>query len=476
MKPPHAIQGALAALLGAALLGGCATRTNYVAPDLAMPAGWQQGAASSPAPSSGALPSARNAAATRRLSPWWLEMNDPVLVKLIDQALARNNDLAQAAIKVQQARLKAGQAASNQLPSVSVQGSSSATRTHGVDGTTRSNAVSATASWELDLWGRLAALRDVADFEASATEQDRLATAMTLVGTVAADYWQVAYLNQRVEASAQSIAYAKETLKLVQAQYAAGATSRLEVAQAEQTVASQEAAHTQWLQQRVEARNALAILFDGPPGVAQDEAVRLPEGVLPGVPSGVPAAVLARRPDLVAAEQRLREALASVDATRVSYYPTLTLTGAVGGASDSLSRVLDNPYASVAGGLVLPFVQWRDMNRAVSISQADYDIAVRAYRQSWYQALADVENALSARQQYEVQGERLMASLQAAQEAERLAEVRYRSGSVALKTWLDAQETRRTAENTLAQNRLNRLNALATLYQVLGGGLQGEGG
>lgn len=402
-------------------------------------------------------------------------MNDPVLVKLIDQALARNNDLAQAALKVQKARLQAGQAASNQLPSLSVQGSSSATRTHGVDGTTRSSAVSASASWELDLWGRLATLRDAADFEAEATEQDRQATAMALVGTVAADYWQVAYLNQRVAASAQSIAYAKETLKLVRAQYTAGAASKLEVAQAEQTVAAQEAAHTQWLQQRVEARHALAILMDGPPGVAQDEAVRLPDGVLPEVPADVPASVLARRPDLLAAQRRLREALATVDATRVSYYPTFTLTGAVGGASDSLSRVLDNPYGSIAGGLVLPFVQWRDMDRAVAISQADYDIAVRAYRQSWYQALADVENALSARQQYEVQGAHLAASLKAAQEAERLAEVRYRSGSVALKTWLDAQETRRTAENALAENRLNRLNAMATLYQVLGGGLQGQG-
>ncbi|MBI2732409.1 MAG: TolC family protein, partial [Aquabacterium sp.] len=104
-------------------------------------------------------------------------------------------------------------------------------------------------------------------------------------------------------------------------------------------------------------------------------------------------------------------------------------------------------------------------------SQADDEVAVRGYRQSWYQALADVESALSARLQYENQGTQLALAVKAAQEAERLSEARYRAGSVALKTWLDAQETRRQAENNLAANRLNRLNALVTLYQAAGGSL-----
>jgi len=91
------------------------------------------------------------------------------------------------------------------------------------------------------------------------------------------------------------------------------------------------------------------------------------------------------------------------------------------------------------------------------------------YRQSWYQALADVETALSARLQYEDQGVKLLLAVEAAQKGERLSEARYRAGAVPLKTWLDAQETRRQAENNLAQNRLNRLNALVTLYQALGG-------
>ncbi|WP_290677961.1 efflux transporter outer membrane subunit [Aquabacterium sp.] len=442
--------------LAAALLSACAAPGHYARPDVKVPEAWQQGDA------------ARQAA----LAPWWQGLQDPVLAQLIQDALARNNNLAQAAIKVRRAQLVAGQAASDQLPSLSVKGSSTASRQLDGGPTTRLSTVTAGASWEVDLWGRLASLRSAADWEAQATEQDRQAAAMSLVGTVANLYWQVAYLNQRVEVSQQSIDYARQTLKLVEAQYKVGATSGLEVAQATQALAAQEASHTQWLQQRVQARNALAILFDVPPSVTTKETLRLPDGTLPDVQPGAPASLLARRPDLQAAELRLRKSLASVDATRASFYPTLSLTGSVGGSSTALSQVLSDPVGTLGAGLALPFVQWRDMQRSVDISQADYEVAVLGYRQSWYQALADVENALSARVQYENQGVQLALAVKAAQDGERLSEARYRAGAVPLKTWLDAQETRRQAENNLAANRLNRLNALVTLYQSAGGGLE----
>lgn len=445
-----------AVALAVAMLGACASSGTYQRPQVQVPPAWQQG---------------DGASRQAELTPWWQAMNDPVLTQLIQEALARNNNLAQAAVKVRRAQLVAGQAASDQLPSISVKGSSTASRQLDGGPTSRVSSVSAAASWELDLWGRLAALRNVADWEAQATEQDRQAAAMSLVGTVANLYWQVAYLNQRVAASEQSIDYARQTLSLVEAQYKVGATSGLEVAQATQALAAQEASHTQWLQQRVQARNALAILFDAPPSVAAKESLRLPEGRLPEVQAGAPASLLTRRPDLRAAELRLRKSLAMVDATRSSFYPALTLTGSVGGSSEALSRVLSDPVGTLGAGLVLPFVQWRDMQRSVEISQADEEVAVLGFRQSWYQALADVENALSARVQYEAQGEKLALALKAAQDGERLSEARYRAGAVPLKTWLDAQETRRQAENNLAANRLNRLNALVTLYQSAGGSL-----
>jgi len=458
LKHPVLCRGALL-LAVTTLLAACASPSAYRAPEVAVPAGWQQAAAA-------AAPAASAAATPDR---WWERFGDPALNQLVDEALKRNNNLAVAAIKVRRAQLQAGLASSAMLPTVGVNLNTSASRPLDKGPTARTNGVSGTVSWEADLWGRLAAQRNAADWEAQATDEDRAAAALSLVGTTASLYWQVAYLNQRIESSQQSIAYAQKTLDLVKAQHVAGSVTGLEEAQAQQTLASQQASHTQLLQQRVEARNALAILFDGPPGQALNEAQRLPQSALPTVDAGLPASVLTRRPDLRAADLRLRKSLATVDATRTSYYPTLSLTGSLGGTSNVLSDVLRNPVATLGAGLVLPFVQWRDMQRNVAVSQADYEQAVLGFRQTWYQALADVENALSARTQYEAQGQQLQLSQVAAQQAERFSEIRYRAGAVPLKTWLDAQETRRQADNAVAQNCLNRLSNLVTLYQALGG-------
>lgn len=443
-----------------AMLAACASPSVYRSPEVAVPTQWQQQTAA-PAPS--------QAAQVPEVDRWWARFGDPRLTQLVDEALQRNNNLAVAAIKVRRAQLQAGLAASAQWPSVSAGANTSASRLLDGGPTTRTNSLSAGVSWEADLWGRLAALRNTAEWEAQATDQDRAAAALSLVGTTASLYWQVAYLNQRIESSQQSIDYARKTLDLVKAQHEAGSVTGLEEAQALQTLASQEASQSQLVQQRVEARNALSILFDGPPSQSLAEARRLPEAALPTVEAGLPASVLARRPDLRAAELRLRGGLATVDATRTSYYPTLSLTGSLGGTSNVLSNVLSNPVATLGAGLALPFIQWRDMQRNVAVSQADYEQAVLGFRQAWYQALTDVENALSARTQYEVQAQQLQRSLTAALQSERLSEIQYRAGAVSLKTWLDAQETRRVATNNLAQNRLNRLTNLVTLYQALGG-------
>ncbi|CAH0350052.1 efflux transporter outer membrane subunit [Aquabacterium sp. CECT 9606] len=449
------------ALAVVAMLAACASPSAYRTPNVAVPVQWQQQQASS-----ASAPTSTQAVVAER---WWERFGDTQLTQLVDEALQRNNNLAVAALKVRRAQLQAGLAASAQLPSISLGANTSASRLLERGPTTRSTGVTAGVSWEADLWGRLAAQRNMADWEAQATEEDRAAAALSLVGTTANLYWQVAYLNQRIESGQQSIDYARKTLELVKVQHVAGSVTGLEEAQAQQTLASQEASQSQLVQQRVEARNALAILFDKPPSQTLGEVQRLPDIALPAVEAGLPASVLARRPDLRAAELRLRSSLAKVDATRTSYYPTLSLTGSLGSTSNALSNVLNNPLATLGAGLALPFIQWRDMQRNVAVSQADYEQAVLGFRQTWYQALADVENALSARTQLEVQARQLQLSLTAALQSERLSEIQYRAGAVSLKTWLDAQETRRVATNNLAQNRLNRLTNLVTLYQVLGG-------
>jgi len=455
--PLHRRTGRIAVpVLAALALTACGAivRTPYVRPEVATPAAWTS------------VPDATASA----VDAWWRGFGDAELDRVIDAVLARNNDLAAATVRLRRARLQADLARNALVPSVSASVGSNLSQDlrHGGP-SSRSNSASLSASYEVDLWGRLGSQRDAAAWEAEATAQDREATAIALVGTTAGLYWQLAYLSQRLATSEMSIAVARQTLDFVRVQYRAGAVSALEVSDAEQNLASQEASHASLLQQRVETRNAFAILFDRPPGDIEVDPRELPDGELPAIDAGLPSELLARRPDLRAAELRLRASLAGTDAVRASYYPRLSLTGSAGSSSTSLVDVLKNPVGTLGAGLALPFLQFNQMRLDTQVSEAQYEEAVIGFRQTLYQAYADVDNALAARLAQAERGRLLEASLVAALTSERLYEVRYKAGAIALRSWLDAQERRRAAEIALAENRLARLNNQVLIYQSLGG-------
>ncbi|WP_417355799.1 efflux transporter outer membrane subunit [Gallaecimonas pentaromativorans] len=447
----------LLALTVALALGGCA-RTQYQRPDAAVPNQWSQ-------PLSG-----QAYAADAR---WWDSFNDPALSALIDKVLANNNDLAAATLTLRQAMLQSGLTNTNLTPDVSagVSASKSKDIKHGAS-SAPSYSANLNLSYELDLWGKLAAARDQDAWEAIATGYDRQATALALVGTTAQLYWQLGYLNQAIRDGEASIGYAQKTLELVKVRYEAGDVSRLELLQAQQSVASQQSNQAALLQQRSEARSALAILFNQGPNNQEAEPASLPAITLPAVPAGLPADVLARRPDLEAAEWRLKASLANVDAVTDSFYPSLTLTGSLGSSSDALKNVLQNPIATLGAGLALPFIQWHTRDLSIQVADTQYQKAVVNFRQSLYSAFKEVEDSLSARDNYRRQGEVLAQYLAAAKEAEQIAKVRYESGATDVQDFLDQQERRRTAELSVVQNRYNQLSNLMTLYQALGGGIE----
>ncbi|MCA7925120.1 efflux transporter outer membrane subunit [Burkholderia cenocepacia] len=439
----------------AALLAGCAGARHDPLPAVAMPANW-------------AAPVAADAPAATR--DWWRSFGDPQLDALIDDALRANNDLAIAAIRVYRAQLQAGLVDTNLTPNVTLGANGAVSRTLDTHQMSRSSGVNGSLSYELDLWGRLAALRDAARWEADATAADLEAARLSLIGTTAALYWQIGYLNRQIALGDANIAYAVRTLALVRSRHTAGAVSGLDLAQAEQSLAAQRAAQTQLIQQRTENRHALAILFDRPPQQRAAEPAALPDAAPPDVAAGLPASLLGRRPDLRAAEFRLRESLAQVDATRTSFYPTFTLTGSAGTTSTSLERVLTNPVGTLGLGLALPFIQWNTMQLQIRVSKSQYEEAVVGFRQRLYTALAEVENALSARVQLEREAEQRALSLAQAQRAERLAAARFAAGATAVQPWLDQQQVLRSAQSADELTRLNRLNNQMKLYRALGGG------
>ncbi|MCX7277697.1 MAG: efflux transporter outer membrane subunit [Burkholderiales bacterium] len=451
MKTRPLTLAAPSALLCALLLAGCATQqAAYTPPATTLASQWKYADASQAVSN----------------DAWWKAFHDPVLDQLVAQALARNNNLAAATIKLRQAQLQAGLAENRPVLSGSLSGTSTRTL-DSPQQVTHSSGTSLGVSYELDLWNKLGSQRDVALWEARATAQDRASTALTLVATTAQLYWQLGYAQQRLASNLQSIANAQKTLALVQAQANAGAVGGLELAEARQTLLNLQATQTTLQQNVITANTALALLFDAAPVPASPQM--LPSSPLPEVAAGLPSELLARRPDLRAAELRLREAHVQIDATRASYYPALTLTGALGTSSTSLVNLLQNPFASLGAGLSLPFLNQQTMDLNIQVAQAQRDQAVVNFRQTLYTALGDVDNALSARQQYRQQAVVLQQALDAATQAERLYEIRYRAGSVALRPWLDAQDSRRTAEIAVAENRLNQYVNHATLVLALGG-------
>ncbi|MCK2169344.1 TolC family protein, partial [Thalassospira xiamenensis] len=238
---------------------------------------------------------------------------------------------------------------------------------------------------------------------------------------------------------------------------------------ARQNLESQLADYTQIEQSLTETKNALSILFDRPPGDIAIPRATLPSDALPDVAAGLPSELLSRRPDVRAAELRLKESVSDLNSVKTSLLPTLTLTGDLGTSSDQLRNLLQNPIGTLGASLALPFLNWNEGQLNIKVSEAEYEQAVAEFRQTAYEAMSDVENALSARTQYDRRAARLEAALDAARNAERIYETRFRSGAVAMQDWLDAQETRRSAEESVLANQLDRITNLITLYQALGG-------
>jgi outer membrane protein TolC len=195
----------------------------------------------------------------------------------------------------------------------------------------------------------------------------------------------------------------------------------------------------------------------------------VPDEPPPAVDAGLPATLLDRRPDLRAAELRLRETLAQTDATRLSFYPNLALTGSVGTASTGLSELVSSPLGSLAATLAVPFVQWNQAHFATALARTQYDEAVLRFKKMLWQALSDVDNALSARTRLSEEGAALARSLEAVRTTERLTEIRYRAGAVSLQRYLDAKQSRRQAELAVGANRLAQLENYGTLCLSLGG-------
>lgn len=211
----------------------------------------------------------------------------------------------------------------------------------------------------------------MAALQAAASEEDLETARTTVIASTIETYWRIAYTNQDLATARSSVEVARQVENLVKEQARAGAATELELAEARQAVESQAAALSDLEQARLVLRNALTVLLNGVASpVAEPE--RLPRRTPVQITAGLPADLLARRPDLRAAELRLRASLRNVDQTRASLYPQITLTGNLGATSTDLMQLLANSIATLSAGLVLPFLNARDGQLRVKVSDIDY--------------------------------------------------------------------------------------------------------
>ena len=435
-------------------LAGCSSLTTlYTRPVLPDAPGWQDGAGIS-AP----------AAAVE----WWRSFGDLRLDQLVGTVLSSNNDIVAATLRTRKALLQADLAGAARLPVLSGTGNAQASMTPADGSSSSSFTLGLGATYEIDLWGRLSGTQNMAALQAAASLEDVESARTTVIASTIETYWRLAFTNQDLAIARAGLDAARQIESLVESQAAAGAATELELAEARQSVASQAAQLADLQQNRVVIRNALGVLLNGLPNPVS-EPLHLPRRTPVRITAGLPAELLARRPDLRAAELRLRASLRNVDITRANLYPQISLTGNLGASSKDLLSILANPVATLGAGLVLPFLNFKDGDLRVKVSEVDYQIAVSEFRTALLTAFGDTSTVLSARVSLNEKSRHLRAALEEAKSADRLTEERYRAGAVALRVWLDAKERSRTAERALAANRLEQLLTEVQIFRVLGG-------
>ncbi|KQP14392.1 hypothetical protein ASF43_16450 [Pseudorhodoferax sp. Leaf267] len=405
---------------------------------------------------------------------WWNAFAAPELAQLIEQAVNGSTDLAIAAERVRQAELAMRNAGASLFPSLSG-GASTSDRYSDPPGGSGSSAgtsgLSLSASYEIDLWGRLAANAESANASLQASSYDLQTARLSVASGVANAYFQVIALRVRLAIAQENLAISERVFRVVQARYNNGAASALDLSRQRTTVLGQRAVIEPLQVQERQTLSALAILLGRYPQGFQIIGMPLDALAVPAVAAGLPSELLLRRPDLASAEAQLAAADANVAATRAALLPSIQLSGSTGLASSALLS-LANPTFSL--GLTASVAQTLfdggRLRNQVLISESQRRVLVESYRRSVQVALKEVEDSLSNIARNRSQEASQLAIRDEAQRSLRLAELRYREGVDDLLSTLDAQRTLFSAQDSLAQQRLARLTSAVDLYKALGGG------
>jgi len=432
-------------------LSACSLAPSYQRPQMAVPTGWSSvaGVGVDAQPST---------------TPFWQELGNADLDRLIEIALAQNLDLEAALHRIEQARGQAKVAASPLYPTVSASGSASRTFQDQKD--TNSVRGGGSISYEVDLWGKNRNAAKSADYNVDATQFDREALRLVITADVTDFYAQILSLNDRIRIAEFNLKNAEEILRIIEARYNAGGVSGLEVSQQRVAVNGFRATLAALTEQRATSANALAILLGRPPQNLSAPTAQLASLKMPQVNLTPPSTLLTARPDIQSAEAGLRGANADIGVARAAFFPSLTLS-----ADTVIAAGFGNPAAaasSLASSLLAPiFTGGRLTGNLQSVTARQKELAAQ-YQKTVLVAFQEVEDALAALKSNNEQAALSVESVKESQNAYDIAKARFDAGAIDYLTLLETQRSLYQAQDSQIAINQGQLVAYVQLRKALG--------
>ena len=453
-------------LMAAGLLNGCTLAPQYVRPQ---------------APVAFAYPTqAAERAGDASVIGWREFFPSPRLQALIVAALDNNRDLRIAALRIQEAREQYNVQSADLWPNLNATASGARARTPGSISLSGSPIVSSNyqvglslASFELDFFGRVRSLNNAALAQYLATEQAARAAQISLVAEVARAYLAERAFAEQYELARKTLESRDVAYKLAKQRFDVGASSALDLRQNEILVQSARASLATLARQRAQAANALTLLVGKALSDLPPEQTLSEQNIVTDIPAGLPSDLLGRRPDIRAAEERLKAANANIGAARAAFFPRISLTASTGSASAELSGLFKSGSQAwtFAPQLVMPIFDAGRNSANLSLAHVRNNIAVADYERTIQTAFREVADALAARTTLDEQIDAQRAVQDAQAERLKLANQRYQSGVASSLDVLDAERELFSAQQELVQARLLKLTNAIDLYRSLGGGL-----
>jgi multidrug efflux system outer membrane protein len=458
----------------AAVVAGCAVTPDYQRPAVELPAAWKESApAAWPGSTQASMADGR----------WWRVYADPALERLVDEALARNTDIALAAARVDEARALVRESEAARMPTVEANAGANRSRASAATGLRppglpqeRSNyRVTLDASFEVDLWGRLRTATDAARADLLATSAARETVRLALVSDVAKSWFALRALDAQVESTRRALGLREDALALQKKRSDAGLISEFELRQLEAEAAAARAQLPPLLRDQEREEAALSVLLGRSPRAVVESGVPR-EGGDPGapavqVPAGLPSELLLRRPDIVEAEQRLVAANARVALARSEFFPSIVLTGFLGSESATLSRLFSGPAAiwTIAAAIAQPIFAGGRLEARTEAAEARERQALAQYQRAIQNAFRDVRQALATQARSREAYEAETARGRALSETLRLARLRQANGLASQLDVIDAERNMLAAENARIEALRAQRAAVADLFKALGG-------